>query len=302
MPHTQQVAQAQTSNLEREIVEPFRGAIRYLEHGYPHPLVRWHYHDEYELHLIVASRGKAFVGDYIGEFQPGHLVLTGPRQPHNWISYTDLQKSFELRDMVVQFKHEAVFKAAESFPELASLLPFLDSAVYGIEFFGMGKRAEKAMQKIRDCSGVSRLTEFLLLMQELERCRYKKQLSSAKIDIHLDSSDQDTISKVVNYILHNYQSDISLQQVADLARMSPSHFSRFFSKATGNTFKEFFASIRISKACELLVHSDKQITSICYDVGYNNIANFNRRFLERKKVSPSTYRKEAQARLTRGGS
>src|SRR5258708_40332745 len=62
------------------------GFIRCLDHGYPTPLARWHYHDEYELHLIVATSGKAFVGDWIGQFQPGHLVLAGPRLPRNWIS------------------------------------------------------------------------------------------------------------------------------------------------------------------------------------------------------------------------
>ena len=62
------------------------GFLRCLAHGIPSPLVRWHHHDEYELHLIMETSGKVFVGDYIGHFQPGHLVLTGPRLPHNWIS------------------------------------------------------------------------------------------------------------------------------------------------------------------------------------------------------------------------
>ena len=48
------------------------GYVRCLEHGFPNPLVRWHYHEEYELHLIVQTHGKVFVGDYIGQFEPGH--------------------------------------------------------------------------------------------------------------------------------------------------------------------------------------------------------------------------------------
>ncbi len=62
------------------------GFITCLAHGFPTPLARWHFHDEYELHLITATSGKAFIGDWIGPFQPGHLVLCGPRLPHNWIS------------------------------------------------------------------------------------------------------------------------------------------------------------------------------------------------------------------------
>ena len=106
------------SSPEFEITDRSAGAIRYLEHGYPSPLVRWHCHNEYELHYIVASSGKAFVGDYIGEFRPGSLMLTGPRLPHNWISDVDAGERFELRDMVVHFEHRTVTGAAEHIPEL----------------------------------------------------------------------------------------------------------------------------------------------------------------------------------------
>ena len=85
---------------------PETGFIRCLSHGFPTPLARWHYHDEYELHLIVASSGKAFVGDYIGYFQPGHLVLTGPRLPHNWISLDLPEGGIAQRDLVtVSYTH-----------------------------------------------------------------------------------------------------------------------------------------------------------------------------------------------------
>jgi AraC-like DNA-binding protein len=78
--------------------------------------------------------------------------------------------------------------------------------------------------------------------------------------------------------------------------MSESYFSRFFRKATGNRFSDFVNRIRISKACELLAHSDQYITTICYDVGFNNVANFNRRFFDHKQVTPSDYRKQARER------
>src|SRR5262245_53043698 len=95
------------------------GLVRCLAHGFPTPLARWHFHDEYELHLIVRTAGKAFVGDWIGPFEPGHLVLTGPRLPHNWISYDLPAGGVAERDLVIQFSHAPVAHAAERIPEVA---------------------------------------------------------------------------------------------------------------------------------------------------------------------------------------
>ena len=69
-----------------EVVDRSNRSIRYLEHGWPTDLCRWHAHEEYELHLIVETRGKAFVGNFIGNFEPGSLFLTGPNLPHNWVT------------------------------------------------------------------------------------------------------------------------------------------------------------------------------------------------------------------------
>jgi len=71
---------------EIEKVDRSTRSIRYLEHGWPTDLCRWHAHEEYELHLIVETRGKSFVGDHIGDFKAGDLFMTGPNLPHNWIT------------------------------------------------------------------------------------------------------------------------------------------------------------------------------------------------------------------------
>ena len=108
---------------EFEFTDGTERSVHYLEHGFPNPLVRWHYHDDYELHLIVASTGKVFVGDHVGSFAPGHLVLTGPRLPHNWISQTEPGEEIELRDLVIQFRMDLLPKMASLAPELVSILP-----------------------------------------------------------------------------------------------------------------------------------------------------------------------------------
>ena len=90
-----------------ELMDDHNGlSIIYRQHGFPCPLVRWHFHKEYELHLIVASSGKVFIGDYIGNFYPESLFLTGPNLPHNWISQVEEDEVVPKRDMLVNFTDE----------------------------------------------------------------------------------------------------------------------------------------------------------------------------------------------------
>lgn len=287
--------------LEFEIVDHDSGALRYLEHGYPHPLVRWHCHQEYELHYIVGTGGKVFVGDYIGRFEPGNLILTGPRLPHNWISDMGSGERLALRDMVVQFRHETFAGFARLAPELRELMPLFEAACYGIEFHGMAARAAHYFPAIRDADGVMRMGYLLQFLHELNACRQYKLLSSIRMESSMDADVSEKINRVVNYVMANAMQRITLGQAAAIAGMNESYFSRFFKKSTGNGFNTFLTQIRIAKACDLLVNTDWQITTICYEVGYNNVANFNRRFLMQKKVTPRDYRNQARQRLMRGG-
>ncbi len=273
------------------------GFIRYLEHGFPTPLARWHYHDEYELHLITESQGRVFVGDYIGHFEPGHLVLTGPRVPHNWVSTDVPSHGIEVRDKVIQFLHAPLRDSAVQMPELAELMPLLERARHGIEFFDVSNTAADYFSRIKSSHGLSRLVAFYELMGMLASCKHYRLLSNVKIESSDDSDTLDRINHLVNEITLHVGQDFSAKQMAQRFDMSESSFSRFFRRATGNTFTDFVNGIRISKACHLLVESDSYVTSICYEVGFNNLANFNRRFLQLKGISPKEYRRQALERF-----
>lgn len=286
---------------EFEITDSTLGAVNYIEHGYPSPLVRWHCHNEYELHYIVASSGKVFVGDYIGEFRPGNLILTGRRLPHNWISDTPAGERYALRDMLVHFEHSTIESVATHILELRELIPLLEEARCGIEFFGMRDQADHYMHALRESTGPSRLGYFCQFMHELAHCRDYRTLSTTPIESTSGSPALEKVDEVLNYVMQHYQGPLSLSQVAAHVGMSDSYFSRFIKKSTGNRFSELLTRVRISKACELLSSTDHQITSVCHEVGYNNVANFNRRFLALKHVTPREYRRQVRQRLTRGG-
>ncbi len=272
------------------------GFIRYLEHGFPNPLVRWHYHEEYELHLIVATRGKVFVGDYIGHFEPGHFVLTGPRLPHNWISTDHLDEGVGLRDVVLQFPDAPLRQAAELIPELRDALPVLDRARHGIEFFGLSTQARERYERIKHSHGLRRFGEFVELLCELSASTDYRLLSTVQLQSFDDDATMAQISGIVDDISAHCTEPVSMAEVSARAGMSESKFSRYFRRATGNTFTDFVNRLRINKACLMLMETDRYVTNICYDTGFNNVANFNRRFLEIKGMTPKEFRRQAQAR------
>ena len=273
------------------------GYVRCLEHGVPNPLVRWHCHDEYELHLIVATRGKVFVGDYIGHFEPGHLVLTGPRLPHNWISNDVPPEGVPQRDLVIQFPDAPLRQAAALIPELAEALPVLERARNGIEFFGLSAPMRDRFVRLRSAQGLARFAEFAALLGELARCNDYRLLSAVQLQSFEDDASLARTSGVVAYLTEHYREDFSMADVAARLGMSESSFSRYFRRATGNSFTDFVNRLRINRACQLLMETDRYITNVCYDVGFNNVANFNRRFRQIKGMTPKEFRHQAEARF-----
>jgi len=275
------------------------GLVRYVEHGFPHPLVRWHVHAEYELHLITSTRGKAFVGDYIGSFEPGHLVLVGPHLPHNWVTTEMPAGGVELRDQVVQFCGDQIEAACASMPELREVQGLLRRAQHGVEFFGISDAIASLMTDLRDAKGLARLSLFIQILERLSRHDDARLLSSSPLKLAKSSGHTDQISRVLDHIAAHFEQPMVLSEVAAQFGMSESNLSRHFRRGTGNTFTDFVNQVRINKACELLANTDQFVSTICFAVGFNNVANFNRRFMEYKNMTPSEFRKTAALRLAR---
>jgi AraC-like DNA-binding protein len=284
---------------EIEYVDRATQSIRYLEHGWPNELCRWHSHEEYELHLIVATRGKVFVGDYIGEFRTGSLFLTGPNLPHNWITDEVFHQEVAVRDMLVQFSHESVEQLARAFPEFNDMAPMFELAKSGIEFVGFNPTfARGHLEAIRDNKGPERIVAFLRFLTRMHEHAEKRALSVVNLIQPEGSSKQARIADVIDHIVKNFADEISVEKAAMLAGMSPTAFSRNFQTVTGNRFVEFVNRVRIGQACSRLYATDDRISTIGYEVGFQNLANFNRQFLKMKQITPSAYRDLAREELT----
>ncbi|MFP3547179.1 AraC family transcriptional regulator [Rhizobium sp. SIMBA_035] len=259
---------------------------------YPWERNVWNYHPEIEIHLLRNSSGMAFVGDHIGEFHSGYLTVVGPNLPHDWVTATEPGEVINGRDVVIQFDPDRVRGLAAKFPEFGQLDEFFRRSERGLVYTGATRREAAAMiERMGEFSGFSRLALFIQLLELLATSAEYELLSSPEFAPKLETESLDALQRSLIYIFENLASDIHMAEVAELAGMSESAFSRFFKKNTGNTFTDHVNKLRIWQACKLLSDTDMPITDICFEVGYLNISNFNRTFLRHHKVTPSAYRR-----------
>lgn len=265
-------------------------------HGYPYRTVRWHFHPEYEIHLITATRGRSFVGDHVGTFEPGNLIMTGPNLPHNWISEMPPGASVPERGLIVQFGECFVKRCMESFPEMASVADLLKDAARGIEFSAAdGRAAEPLIRELLTARGVQRLALFFALLDLLQHSAAKRILSSRGYRPDPATYMAQPLNHVLDYIASNFHTDLRETEMAELSGYSLAAFSRAFRRHTGASFVHYVNGMRIKRACEMLIADDSRIADICFRVGFNNLSNFNRQFLAHKGVAPRAFRQHYRA-------
>ena len=132
--------------------------------------------------------------------------------------------------------------------------------------------------------------QFLSILYELSKCEGAKPLASSSFAKIAVEDDSRRILKVKNYISKNYMDEVRLPQLADIAGMSPSAFSRFFKLHTGRNLTDYIIDIRLGAASRMLVDTTNSISEICFECGFNNLSNFNRIFKKKKGCSPSSFR------------
>lgn len=127
------------------------------------------------------------------------------------------------------------------------------------------------------------LIELLLF---IIRCKNYEENVIKEIDV-----DNKIIQEVATYIYEHFADNLSLENVADKFNLSRSYLSKKFKTATGFGFKEYIINVRIQNACRLLLESNKSITDIAFECGFNDSNYFGDAFRKAKGVSPHKYRK-----------
>ena len=251
-----------------------------------------HNHEVYELNFVEHAAGvRRIVGDsseVIGEYDL--VLITSPDLEHVWEQHEC--KSEEIREITVQFDFPM---GEDSFLGKTPFLPMqkmLNEARKGLCF--PVSAIMRVYDKLDTLSSIKEgfyaVMQFLTILYELSKCSGARSLASSSFAKIAVEDDSRRILKVKNFISKNFMDEIRLAQLADIAGMSPSAFSRFFKLHTGRNLTDYIIDMRLGAASRMLVDTSRSISEICFCCGFNNLSNFNRIFKKKKGCSPSEFR------------
>lgn len=243
---------------------------------------RWHYHLEYELSFITEGSDRRIVGDSIEEFNPGDLIFIGPRIPHVWFAeeaYGVQRSGRTLESVYMIFNEDILPEKLTSLPEFTQIRRAMRLIERGIRITGdTQNEVSRIMLQLPYNNPIKRLMMFYEIMDFIGDSKSFAYLASEDYVNTRFSTSNNRINRIHEFLMTNYQHDIDLKEVAEVAHMAPASVCRFFKQATGLTIFEYLNKIKIDYSCQLLLNTDLNILDISYDCGFNNLSHFNKQF------------------------
>ncbi|CAG5072185.1 HTH-type transcriptional activator RhaR [Dyadobacter sp. CECT 9623] len=257
---------------------------------------RWHYHPELELIHIEQGSGTQFVGDNISSFQNGDLLLIGPNLPHYWRcdeKYFQRESQLYAQATVVHFSESIFGKTFLELPENKSIAELLFKARLGMKISGNGtEKVKKLLKELLNAQNGNSIISLLQILESLSHCPGVQLLTDKPYLDEFDQFDTDRINHIYQYSLSNFQKKISIEEISEVANISPHSFCRYFKSRSRKTYSQFLLELRVGHACKLLSEAKIPVARVCFESGFNNFANFNKYFKLHTGKSPLQYQKE----------
>jgi AraC-like DNA-binding protein len=258
---------------------------------------KWHYHSELELIHLKKGEGTQFIGDNIKRFKDGDVVLVGSNLPHYWrfddVYFTG-DKEHQVDVRVAHFSELFWGNKFLDLPENSLIKSMLEKAKRGLQITGKAKqKVAEILESLLEAQGSTRI---ILLVEALDAIASSKQLNGLsslgfKPDHGVDS-ESDRINAIYDYSIKNFKRKIQLEEIAEVANISPNSFCRYFKSRTRKTYSEFLIELRVGHACKLLIENNHCMKRLCYESGFNNFTSFHKYFKLITGKSPLAYQRE----------
>jgi AraC-like DNA-binding protein len=284
-----------------KLVTDESSTFHYQEFVQPRFTSPFHLHDEFELIAIVESHGKLYAGNNVTNFNAGDVYLFAPGLPHcfyNTRAYE--QAGIPAHAIGMFFKKDFLGSGFLDKTEAVKLARLFDNARFGIQVSSPTSSLIKRIRALKDSKNLQRLGDFLLLLHELSLKRHVRLLNGENLFPAADLGASRVIHDIYRYVAENFQREITFSMAAEVAHMQRAAFCRYFKRKTKKKFTEFVNETRIMHARKLLSETDKSVTEVAFDCGYENISYFNRQFRSLCGSTPSVFRVQMNSQLQEG--
>jgi AraC-like DNA-binding protein len=262
----------------------------------PHFDPTFHMHPEFQLTYVVEGEGTRFVGDNVKTFTHGDMVFTSPNLPHVWRNhnnYFEKKSTLSTTVIVIYFHDHFLGENVHQKEEMQDILRLFQNSERGLEITGATKKAAIKMMlnllTLKGMDSIIQLLKILNLLATSNDCHVITHNHSVNLNTEAETH---RMNKVYEYVMNNFKHKISLEEVAAIANMTQTSFSRYFKTRVYKSFSDFLKEIRIEYACKLLKEENLNIDRIGYECGFQTLSNFNKQFKMVIGKQPHQYRSE----------
>lgn len=258
----------------------------------------FHLHPEFQLSYVVEGEGNRFVGDSIKPFKANDLVLIGPNLPHVWRNhnaYFEKDSPLSTTVIVIYFHDYFLGETIHGKDEFESIRHLFQRSQCGVEITGGTQVVvSQLMEELLELKGGESLIQLLRILNTIAMSEECHLITNTHSMSYNNEAETHRMNKVYEFIMKNFHRKIHLEEVASIASMTCTSFSRYFKSRVNQSFSDFLKEIRIEYACKLLKEGKMNIDRIGYECGFQSLTNFNKQFKKVTGQQPHQYRSEYQ--------
>lgn len=251
---------------------------------------KMHYHDEIEILMGIEHKLTAKINDESVELLKDDILIIDSRVPHSTILPAGLTyllwqfdaDKFEYNLWSDSRKHLFKFLKRSKSPYVllkSGSEPAAELRNILISFSELSNKKEKGYE-----------TYIKGYVYILLGFMYRNGILQ-EVDKSYDEEAVRKVQKSIAFIDECYAEKISLEDISKVSNLNEFYFCRLFKRATGGTVIDYLNFVRIQEAKIMLIHTQDSISKIAYDVGFSNLAYFNRLFKKLNAATPSQYRR-----------
>lgn len=256
-----------------------------------------HSHSVFEICFVIKGNGEWRIGDAVGRFRTGSLLIYPPQTLHCWRSDDVDGSPSRVSAIVLRFTEKCVPDDIQELPEMNAVKLLLEALKKPVEISVADRdRTRARLRSVERAQGALRLARFYVALELVGGYKITQVAASQGVGKNQRSRDSVRFDVVKRLIEERFASDLNRSEVAKELGLDEASFSRFFRRASGSTFADYLANYRIRHAARLLgTRRDYDLETVAAKSGFRSLPAFHRQFKSRLGTTPNRYRKAANS-------